>query len=218
MHTLNEQSVLITGDTVDEAFANLKNWISSTFGWILEGDVIYPRNDKKLGLVFSLSASNFKIQAKNLKGTVSGSVGSATITAEINVRYHVSAGESVKYFRINSDVYNALPFMVAEASNGELYAFVSSSTAKQWSMLSEESLVGVNSESVAVNDQLLHFSVTKLPAMVSGGEMKELFLALSTRTFSPTGFNVSFPNTVHRLVSMKGATNASAHFSFPVSD
>lgn len=218
MHTLNEQSTVITGDTVAEAVDNLKSWLATTFGWELSNGVLYPRDDKKLGITFDLGSTTLRIYAVNVWDTTTTNSQSTSVTTSINVWYHVSAGESVKYIRVGSGTSTGIAFIIAEANDGELYAFVTGTTTNPWDMLSENAHTMVAAGYETPVNQLLHFSTTKFPAFVNGGEMKELFMVTSARTFSPMGFNVEFPNAVHRLVTVKGGTSAAPQFSFPVGD
>ena len=216
MHTLNEQNVIITGETADEIIEKIKTWLSEALGWYYEDGIMYIGEEKLLKCEFeTLSNKSIKLVFRNRITHTDESALSIPVGDSVTIKYHFSAGESVKYVNIN----NKFAFIEARAED-EIYIFAVGGSSDTYHIISEESLTCIEISSENFKNQYTKYTTTKMPAIFGGGEMKELFKVISARSFTVSGFNVNFVGgTVHRLVTLgPSASSTKPMFSFPVSD
>lgn len=213
MHTLNEQVEFFTADTAEENIESIKEWIAAKFGWVHEGSYIYLTEEKKLGIYFYMSGTTLRLSAKNKITTTTVTGNAASIDTSVTLRWHVSKGESVTYISINSKI----GFLVAETTEGDPYIIVSGATDCRWEMLNESALEAIKGDAPGIINTGIHYAITKMPAIISGGEFKELFLIVSARYFSMENCSVNFENSTQRLVAVEGL-KIIPQFAFPVGD
>lgn len=171
------------------------------------------------GMHFSVSNYNpqFSFYAKNSNTNIN-----PLTNPRGTIFYHISEGESVKYFKhvLSSDTpENSYTYILAQDANGELVVFNGDK------MYSDYGATGIYSNPqigrAEIVDSGNQFLISKARRLDTGAELKELHFVLSAKSYTDTNCIVDHGGKKYRLVSasnVKDVTGRYPAFAFPVND
>lgn len=214
-HTLNEQSLVITGADADERYANLLTGIGTLTGWTVDGDVVYIESSEKLTITFthSAGASTCKVEFMNLS-TVVGSLSSFPLSSDFTIYFQRSSDENVEFLDLNQNYCqlahavnsNDEHIIITAEDNAMCYMGSTAQTGKTalYSKVSEETT----------------YCITALPDIINGATIPSLYLTIGTANPVRRNQIVSFNGSTYRIAffgSTIGATFCPA-IAFPVAE
>lgn len=231
VHTLLEQQW-----NVDDFLTFPAYFLEQKFGLVTESTGnyrLYPLNGSGgvglygLRLDKSLSGSSLPIIViKDKNGTSHGGVTGSPASQsgwKGSIFYHVSSGETVKYFKYVLDdelKENSFTCILAEDTNGD-WVIINGDK-----MYSNYGAIGIynnfyDGTHSGIVDSDNQFIISKACRLDTGAEFKELYFVLSARSYTDTNCIVDFKGKTYRLVSVsnvKDETGRYPAFAFPVSD
>lgn len=136
-----------------------------------------------------------------------------------SIFYHISEGETVKYFKYVCKEEKSYTYILAQDANGEWVVFNGDK------MYSDYGATGIYSnpqigraEIVDSGNQFIFAQACRLD---TGAAFKELYFVLSAKSYTDTNCIVQHGDKFYRLVSasnVKDETGRYPAFAFPVSD
>lgn len=214
-HTLNEQSLVITGADADERYANLLTGIETLTDWTVDGDVIYIESSEKLTITFthSTGATTCKIQFMNLSTEV-GSISSFPLSSDFTIYFHRSSDEKVEFLDLN---YNYCQVVHAINSNDD--DFIMSSEDNTMCYMASTAQTGKQPLYSKVTDGTT-YCITALPDIINGTTIPSLYLTIGTANPVRRNQLVSFNGSTYRIAFF-GSTNVVTvcpAIAFPVAE
>ena len=214
-HTLNEQSLVITGADADERYANLLTGIGTLTGWTVDGDVVYIESSEKLTITFTHSAgsSNCKVEFKNLS-TVSGSYSGFSLSSDFTIYFHRSSDEKVELL----DLAQTYCQLVHAINSNNDHIIITSETDNESNIastaqLGKKSIFSKNSTGAT-------YCITALPDIVDGTTIPSLYVVLGSANPVRRNQIVSFNGSTYRFAFMGSSASSTSVFAvaFPVAE
>lgn len=212
-HTLLEQAYVIN------SWSDCNTFLKMIFNRPTTNNEFKINPNIKSGMYFFTNSPNpqfyFCVKNSNTK------INSLTNTGG-TVFYHISEGESVKYFKYvqSSDTAeNSYTYILAQDVNGEWVVFNGDK------MYSDYGATGIYSNPQIGRPEIVdsgnQFVISKACRLDTGTKFNELHFVLSAKSYTDTNCIVDHGGKKYRLVSVsnvKDVTGRYPAFAFPVSD
>ena len=214
-HTLNEQSLVITGADADEIYANLLTGIATLTGWTVDGDVVYIESSEKLTITFTHTTGSTacKVQFMNLSTAVM-STSSFSLSSDFTIYFHRSSDEKVEFLDLNQNYCQLVhainsnddDFMMSSEDNAMCYMASTAQTGKKalYSKVTEGTT----------------YCITALPDIINGATIPSLYLTIGTANPIRRNQLVSFNGSTYRIAFFGASNNVTAcpAIAFPVAE
>lgn len=214
-HTLNEQSLVITGADADERYVNLLTGIETLTGWTVDGDVVYLESSEKLTITFThtTGATSCKVQYMNLSTEV-GSTSSFPLSSDFTIYFHRSSDEKVEFLDLN---YNYCQVVHAINSNDD--DFMMSSESNDMCYMATTAQTGKQPLYCKVTEGTT-YCITALPDIINGATMQSLYMTIGTANPARRNQLVSFNGSTYRIAFFGNSPSATScpAIAFPVAE
>ena len=210
-HTLNEQSLIITGADADERYENLLTGIASLTGWTVENDKAYCDSGKTLGIGFEHTAGATTCRVEGFHGqTTMEYTGNYPLSSDFTIYFHRSADENVEFLDLNA-VY--CQFLHTINANDDDMFFMPKTASDLY--FATTATAGSEVYSLTYNTALT-YCITKIPDIQNGITIPSLYMAISVANPVRRNQLVTFNGNVYRLAffgtSNSGITCAALAF------
>lgn len=214
-HTLNEQSLVITGADADERYANLLTGIASLTGWTVENNCAYCDSGKTLGVGFEHTAGATTCRVEGFHGgTTMEYTGNYPLSSDFTIYFHRSADENVEFLDLNG---NYCQFLHAVNADDEDMFFMPKQTTTLY--FGTTAVAGVEEYDMTYNTGLT-YCIAKMPDIQNGVLIPSLYTVVSTANPVRRNQIVTFNGTTYRLVffgTSNSGTTCNA-LAFPVAE
>lgn len=216
-HTLNEQVRVIPAGTGDTNIELILDTIVEFTGWYRDGYTVYCDDAHTMGLRFNWSSGGSSCRAEGFFGgnIVLNYKGSYAVSSGVTIRAHKSSDESVTYLDAGDPLIRLIH---TKNVNGDDLLFMPSDSAGYIAGGSPTKTATVEF-SMPVYTTEKTYCITKMPDVINGAEIPNLYMVVGTATPAQHNQLVSFNEAVFRVAFMGSTydTYRSA-FAFPVSD
>lgn len=206
-YTKNEQTFVLSAESGTEGVEKIKQFLSTSFGWVIDGDYVYLNNSKLLG--FKIVANSNSAQITPCNYLTLGKTVTTTATSS-TIYYHVA--EDGKTIYISFGATGGV--VVAEDVDGNLYIFAAAGT-NSVSVLTYSLDAAIAYQFMgAVNDNY-SYAIQKMPSYLFNSVFSSLFSVFSVSSTQLRNQLVSFKGKIYRIIYMSG-NKSYPTFAFPV--